>query len=162
MRNQNAKAMAFGGVTAALAVVLGCLAGLIPIATYAIPVLQCLVLQLVLSACGKRTAWAWYAAVSILCLLLCPDKEAAAVFLFMGYYPIVKPRLDRLKFSWLWKLLLFLSVGAVMYGLLIFLFGMTYILVEFTQMGTALAVITLLLGCVTFLLLDRLLSRKRR
>ena len=47
--------------------------------------------QAVLKTCGVRIAWAWYGAVAILSLLLAPDKEAAAVFAFLGYYPIVTP-----------------------------------------------------------------------
>lgn len=162
MPNRNAKAMAFGGVTAALAVTLGCLAGMIPIATYVIPVLQCLVLHFVVKACGSKTAWVWYAAVSILSALLCPDKEAAAFFVFLGYYPIVKPRLDKLPLNVLWKLLLFLVSSATVYGLLIFLLGMEELAAEFAQMGKWLGSVTLILGCATFLLLDRLLTKLSR
>lgn len=159
INRQNAKAMAFCGVTAALAVTLGCMAGLITVATYVIPVLQCLVLQLVLGICGRKMSWVWYAAVSLLSLLLCPDKEAAAMFVFLGYYPIIKPFLDRLPASWLWKLLLFAAACLGLYSLLIFVFGMSQIAQEFTQMGLALGAVCLILGCITFLLLDRLLTK---
>ena len=79
---------------AALAVVIMSLGTLIPVATFVCPVLCMLILQLVLKLCGSRIAWAWYGAVAILSLLMAPDKEAAAVFLFLGYYPVVKPRMD--------------------------------------------------------------------
>lgn len=161
MRNQNAKAMAFGGVTAALAVVLGCLAGMIPIATYVIPVLQCMVLQLVFSLYGAKTAWIWYAAVSILGVLLCPDKEAAAMFVFLGYYPIIKPALDKLPASPVWKTGFFLAATAAMYALLICVFGMNDLSEEFRELGLILGGVCLVLGCVTFLLLDKLLTRFR-
>ena len=108
---------------AALAVVIMCLGGLIPIATYVCPVICTLLLSVVLKRCGKRDAWAWYGAVSVLCLLMAPDKEAAAVFLFLGYYPIVKPVLDRKKCSWIWKGLLFNLSVLAMYWLLIALLG---------------------------------------
>ena len=77
--------IALGGVLAALAVVLMCMGTLIPVATYVCPMLCAMILQLVLKTCGKRIAWAWYGAVSILSLLMAPDKEAAAVFLALGY-----------------------------------------------------------------------------
>jgi hypothetical protein len=93
-------------------------------------------------------------------LLLSADKEAAAVFVFLGYYPIVKPRLDKLKFSMLWKLLLFNAVTVLMYTLLMTVFGMAALGEEFRDMGTVLLALTLGLGNVTFLLLDRILSRK--
>ena len=69
-----------GGVFAALAVVIMNLGGLIPMATYVCPTLCMVILSFVHMACGRRIAWSWYAAVSILSLLMSPDKEAAAVF----------------------------------------------------------------------------------
>ena len=117
--------MALGGILAAVAVVIMNLVGLIPVNTYVVPVLCMVLLQLVLKNCGKRVAWAWYAAVSILGLLMCPDKEAAAVFAALGYYPILKPWLDRRKCKWLWKGLLFNTVILSLYWLLMHVMGMT-------------------------------------
>lgn len=162
MRNSQAKQMALGGVFAALAVIVMCMGGLIPVATFVCPMLCILMLKMILSLCGSRVAWAWYGAVAILSVLLGPDKEAAAVFVFLGYYPIVKPKLDRMKLSWLWKLLLFNVVIGLMYWLLIHLFGLAYIAAEFTELGTVMTVVTLILGNVTFIMLDILLGRKLR
>ena len=152
--------MAIGGVFAALAVVIMSMGTLIPVATYVCPMLCMLILRLILPMCGKRIAWAWYGAVAVLSLLLCPDKEAAAVFAFLGYYPIVKSKLDTLRFPLLWKLGLFNAATVVMYWLLMFVFGMDAIAQEFQDMGTVLLAATLVLGNVTFLLLDRILSGK--
>ena len=82
--------MALGGTLAALAVVLMLLGGIIPIGTYCCPILASLLLIPVLDACGTRLALAWYGAVALLAVLLCPDKETAAVFVFFGYYPANK------------------------------------------------------------------------
>ena len=133
---------------------------LIPVATYVCPMLCALMLQLVLKICGKRIAWAWYGAVSILSLLLAPDKEAAAVFLALGYYPIVKPGLERRKGKWLLKGLFFNGMILLTYWLLLHLFGMAQLAAEFTEMGILLVAVMLLLGNVTFFLLDRLLETK--
>jgi hypothetical protein len=160
MRRSPAKQIALGGVLAALAVVIMSFGGLIPIATYVSPMLCMLMLRLVCLICGRRIGWAWYGAVAILGLLLSADKEAAAVFAFLGYYPIIKPRLDKLRFSMLWKLLLFNSAMVLMYWLLMAVFGMAALAEEFRDMGAVLLVLTLVLGNVTFLLLDRILSRK--
>ena len=154
--------MALGGVMAALAVVIMSLGGLIPLATYICPMLCILLLKTVLQICGSRIAWAWYGAVSILSLLLGPDKEAAAVFVFLGYYPIVKPKLDAAKLSWLWKGLLFNASVLAMYWLLIHLFGMAQVAAEFRELGTAMLIVTLLLGSLCFFLVDRILNRKLR
>ncbi len=154
--------MALGGVMAALAVVIMSLGGLIPLATYCCPVLCILLLQFVLRLCGKQTAFAWYLAVSILGLLLGNDKEAAAVFLFIGYYPLVKPKLERLKFPWLWKALLFNVSILVMYWLLINLFGMAQVASEFAELGIVMLIVTLLMGNFCFFLVDVILGRKLR
>ena len=102
----------------------------------------------------------WYAAVAILCSLLAPDKEAAAVFAFLGYYPIIKPKLDRMKVRWLWKGLLFNAAILVMYWLLMHLLGLEQVTAEFAEMGMVMTVLLLVLGNLTFFLLDRLLGMK--
>ena len=149
-----------GGILAALAVVILCMGTLIPVATFVCPVLCMLLLRLVCKLCGNRIGWAWYGAVAILGALLGPDKEAAAVFVALGYYPIIKPKMDALRLQWLWKGLLFNAVILVMYWLLMNLFGMAQIAGEFEEMGMVMTVVTLLLGNVTFFLLDRLLGKK--
>lgn len=145
---------------AALAVVIMSMGTLIPVATYVCPMLCALVLQLVLKICGKRIAWAWYGAVSLLSLLMAPDKEAAAIFLALGFYPIVKPGLDRRKGKWLLKGLFFNGMILLTYWLLMHLLGMAQLAAEFTEMGNLLVVLMLLLGNLTFFLLDRLLETK--
>lgn len=156
------KSTALGGVMAALALVIMCLGGLIPFATFVCPMLCILLLQLVAMLCGNRIGWAWYGAVAILSILLGPDKEGSALFLFLGFYPLVKPKLEKLPLSWLWKALLFNAAILLMYTLLIHLFGMAALGAEFQQMGTVLLALTLILGNVTFFLLDKILSRKFR
>ncbi len=152
--------MALGGVLAALAVVIMAMGTLIPVATYVCPVLCLIIGKVVLSLCGKRIAWAWYGAVAILGLLLAPDKEAAAVYAFLGYYPIVKPTLDGKKFSWLWKGLLFNVSVLVLYWLLMRLFGLEQITREFSDLGMAMTAVLLVLGNLVFFLLDRILGKR--
>ncbi|MGM9550491.1 MAG: hypothetical protein ACI3V5_11700 [Faecousia sp.] len=159
-KRTSASAVALGGVLAALAVVIMSMGTIIPVATYICPMLCAVLLQVVLKTCGERIAWAWYGAVAVLSALLAPDKEAAAVFVFLGYYPIVKPRLDRLKFCWLWKGLLFNVSVLVMYWLLLRLFGLRQVTEDFAEMGAVMLVILLILGNVTFFLLDRLLEKR--
>lgn len=162
MRNNGAKQIALGGMMAALAVVIMSLGGMIPSATFVCPMLCCLILQIVRTICGDRMAWAWYGAVAILSLLMGPDKEAAAVFVFLGYYPILKPKFDKSRLKWVWKLLYFNVVILAMYLLLIHLFGMAQLAQEWEELGIWMTGIMLLLGNVTFFLLDRVLSKKFR
>lgn len=162
MRNKKASSVALGGVLAAVAVVIMCLGGLIPLATYICPMLCAIIAFLVLQYCGRKTAWVWYAVVAILCLLLGPDKEAAAVFLMLGYYPIIKPIFEHSRLHWLWKLLLFNGSVILLYRLLLGLFGMTDIASDFAVLGTIGLVIMLLLGNAVFFMLDFLLTMLQR
>lgn len=159
MRNNSAKKIAISGMLAAVALVIMCMGGMIPVATYVCPVL-CMVLGcFVLRICGRRYAWTWYGAVAILSLLIGPDKEAAAVFLFLGYYPLIKQKIDDLRFSWVFKLLYFNVVITALYGLLIFVLGLGELYAEFSTAGIAGLALMLLLGNFTFFLLDRVLCR---
>ena len=154
----NSKNMAMGGVFAALAVVIMNLGGLIPMATYVCPAICMVILSFVHMACGSRIAWTWYAAVSILSLLMSPDKEAAAVFAFLGYYPILKPKIEKMKGRWLWKLAVFNISMVVLYSILIRIMGITEITGESEELAGIMLIVLLVLGNVTFLALDRLLT----
>lgn len=158
-KNTPAKAVAFGGMMAALAVILMAMGTILPVATYACPMLCAMLLQIVLKLCGKRMAWAWFGAVAVLSALLAPDKEAASVFAFLGYYPIIKPWLDRRKLSWLWKGALFNGAIFLLYWLLMAVLGMEALVSDFSGMGVGMLAVCLILGNITFFLLDRSLTR---
>ena len=162
MKRTAASNMALGGIMAALAVVIMCMGGLIPVATFVCPMLCMLLITVVTRRCGDRIGWAWYGAVAILSLLMSPDKEAAAVFTALGYYPIIKPKMDKLPFKWPIKIAYFNIVILAMYYLLLNLFGMAELVEEFAEMGVIMTIVTLALGNFTFLLLDQLLGRDLR
>ena len=153
------KAIALGGMLGAVAMVIMCLGGLIPVSTYICPVMCMLILQMVLNLCGRKIAWAWYIMVSLLSLLLGPDKEAAALLALLGYYPIIKPKMDCLPLKILWKLVLFNAVTVFMYTAVVALLGLEAIIVEHNFLGYASLALMILLGNATFFLLDKLLTR---
>lgn len=150
--------VALGGVTAALAVLFMSLGTVIPLTTFVWPMLCMLLLCLVLPRLGNRLAWAWYTAVALLSILLAPDKEAVAMFVFLGWYPIVKLPLEKCRLRIVIKFLLFNVAVFSMYWLLISLFGMEYLKAELLGEGLWVTAIILLMGNVTFFLLDRILS----
>ena len=160
--NSASRTVALGGVLAALALCVMWLGGLLGIATYVSPMLCAILLQIVKNICGNRLGWAWYGAVAILSLLLAADKEAAAVFAALGYYPLVKSRLEKTKWPWLWKGLLFNAVILALYWLLIHLMGMDALAEEFAEAGAVMTVVMLVLGNVVFFLLDKVLSKRFR
>lgn len=156
------KMMAMGGVMAALAVVIMCMGGLIPVATFVCPLICCLILQFISGMLKTRMCWVWYAVVSVLSLLLGPDKEAAAVFVFLGYYPIIRPLFPKKFWGWILKFLYFNVSILAMYWILIHFLGVDQIVQDYAEFRGAMGAILILLGNVTFFLLDRLLALAKR
>lgn len=159
-----ARDVALGGMMAALAVVIMALGGAVPLNTFLCPILCMMLLRFVFHSCGKRIAWAWYGAVCLLGLLLGPDKEAAAIFLALGYYPILKPRLDRIPGGLLVKMILFNAVILALYWTLIRILGLEQISQDYAEMGHVMNAVMVILGNITFWLLDIVLGKpmKRR
>ena len=158
MRNNHARFIALSGVLAAVAVVIMALGGLIPVATYICPMLCCLTQFLVLRFCGKKLAWTWFVAVCILSLMIGPDKEAVMVFIGLGCYPILKVKFEKHRVSWLLKLLFFNVSIFLVYLVMIHFLGMESVAAENTEFGLIGLAILMLLGNMTFFLLDRLLT----
>lgn len=159
--NQTAKQIALGGVLAALAVVILLLGGIIPMGTYLAPMLASLPLIVLLAELPKGLCIGWYAVVAVLGAVLCPDKETAFVFVFLGWYPILRPALERLP-RWLRipvKLLIFLIAVSALYALLILVFQLEALVNEARETGIPMLIGLLAVGCVTFLLFDLLLFR---
>ena len=150
-----ARQMALGGMMAAVCVVIMCLGGMIPVNTYVCPVLCILANRIVLDRCGRKTGWCCYLATAVLSLLLAPDREAALVYVFLGYYPMLRPAFERLGPVKLpAKLAFFTLAGAASYGVLLLVMGAGAAMSE----GWLLTAVTVLLWDVLFLLVDRLLG----
>ena len=157
-----ARPLALCGVLAALAVVLLCLGGVIPGAVFCAPILAMGVLLPVLEELGPKAAGTAYAAVSILALLLAPDRETAFVYLFFGWYPILRPKIAALP-SRLVRLLARLAVcnaaALLLYGLILRIMGLTEELLGAAWYFNA---ALLAMGNIVFLLTDSTLARLTR
>jgi len=164
MRRGKSTEIALCGMMTALAVVILCLGGLIPAATFCCPVLASLVLLPVMQRWGRWDAVLVWAASAVLGLLLGPDKEAAALYAALGYYPAIRAGLDRKRpaLRWALKLLLFNGATIALYALLIFVLGLNALVEEYRATGTALLIATLALGNVVFVIYDFLLKRLER
>ena len=97
MRSKAAK-VALCGVVSALSVVLMLMTGIVPVATIALPALAgCLTIAIVAET-NVRYGFAVYCVVSVLAILLTPDREAILFYiLFFGYYPTLYGLLMRIK-----------------------------------------------------------------
>ena len=110
---------------AALGTVFMLINNVIPTLTYISPMLASIALIPVVVECEKKYGWMTWAVTSILSLMLCADRESAFFYLFIGFYPILKPSFDRIPEKTpriLAKLLLF----ALAFSAKVFM--MTYVL----------------------------------
>ena len=156
---RHSRQMALGGMLTAVSVVIMCLGSVIPINTYVCPVLCILVTRPVLDRCGRRIGWCYYLATAILSLLLAPDREAALVYAFLGYYPMLRPFFEKLgPVKGIAKLVFFTLAGAAAYGVLLLVMGVGAAMNE----GWLLTAVTVILWDVLFLLVDRLLGIRKR
>ena len=158
MINKNAKKIALCGVFASLAIVIMCLGGLIPIATYISPILLMLIGCVIMKLVGVKLAWTWYVVVSILSLLLSADKESACMYLALGYYPYLKQWFERSKLHYILKFIYFNCAIASVYGILLYLIGLQQLIQDFEGIGFLGLSVILLMGNAVFFMLDRILT----
>ena len=159
MKGSKSWAMAYCGMAAALCVALMLLGAVVPVLMFIAPAVASLLIATVCMECGMKMALTAYGVVSLLSLLFVPDKEVALVFVFLlGYYPLVKPKLERIRPKLLrgtCKLLLCNGAVLAMYGLVLLLVPAGSISQELRTTALAVSLATLSMGNVAFLLYDR-------
>jgi hypothetical protein len=158
---RKARQIALTGMLVALATVIMSLGGMIPLATFCCPMLAGMMLVPVFVECGEKMSWAAYIAMALLGLMLCPDKEAAFLLVFLGHYPVLRWRLEQIRGRWLRilvKLAVFNIAIALTYGVLLWVLQMDALLQEYREAGIIMTGFTLLLGNITLLMYDRVLA----
>ena len=159
---KNSSRVALGGVIASLCVLLMMMTGFFPFLTYAAPLLVGFLLIAVVCDCGYRWAVLVYLVVALLSVFIVPDKQAAMVFLFLGYYPILKEYLDhKMKpglLIWLVKFLVFNLSMIAAYGLMIYVFRMPDVMTEMGELGKWTGIVTLAAGNIVFLVFEMALN----
>ena len=151
--------MALCGLLTALAVVVMALAGAIGIGTFLGPMLAMAVLLPLLEENGAKTALLAYVATSVLGVLIVPELELALVYGAFGWYPILRPKLNRISSRPVraaLKVTLCTAVILLLYGVLLRLLGMT---ADLLGIGIVWKLALLVLGIATFLLMDLALGR---
>ena len=154
-----ARPLALCGLLSALAAALLILGGVLPGMVFCAPILAMGVLLPVLEEWGPKAAGTSYAAVSILALLLPANRETAFVYLFFGWYPILRPKIAALPsrpLRVLARLAVCSAAAVLLYGLALRLMGLTAELLESAWYFNA---ALLAAGNVVFLLTDSTLAR---
>lgn len=154
--------LALCGVLCALAVAFLWLSGVLPLSTYIWPILASATLLPSREECRASYAWSCFAAAAILGLLLCADKEAALVFCFLGYYPLLKPKFDAIAsraLRFLAKLGLCTVTMGLMYAPIIFVFKLPAVVQEFSDSAPWLLIATAAMGLLLFFVYDLAIDR---
>ncbi len=146
-------------VCSALSVVF-MLLGYFPYLTYAVPAVAGLFVMIPLIEVGTSYAFASYAVSSAIVFLVAEPETKVLYILLLGYYPIVKALIERLRkapLEWVLKLILFNVTVAATYFALKFL---TNIDVEdFGPLGKYGAYVFVVLCNIAFVMYDIAVSR---
>ena len=153
--------VSLGGIAAALGLVLMFLTFLVPVGTYAFPAFAGILLAVIVIEIGYGYAVAVFAATALLSFLLITDKEAALLYaIFLGYYPILKSMIERIKSriaQYLIKLNVFNITMIAAYFIAVNLLSMPTD--SFSVMGISLPWLFLLIGNAVFVLYDLCVTR---
>ena len=152
-----ARPLALCGLLSALAAALLIPGGVLPGMVFCAPILAMGVLLPVLEEWGPKAAGTSYAAVSILALLLPANRETAFVYLFFGWYPILRPKIAALPsrpLRVLARLAVCSAAAVLLYGLALRLMGLTEEIAAWYVNALLLAA-----GNAVFLLTDATLAR---
>ena len=150
------------GIMCGLALAMMFFLSMIPTFEYVSPAVAGILIWVISERLGVKYGLVSYLAVGILCCFFTPNFEAAMMYVFLlGYYPILRQFFHKINIRPL-RLVAKLSLYAVSavccYLLLIYLFGMTYLLEDFGEFGKYGSLILLGFGAVAFLLYDTFLG----
>ena len=152
--------IAIGGLLTAFACMIIIISNVFPSGMYTFPALSGVIILVLSFVAGQGIAWSSYIAVSIVSFLLCTSKEATLCFiLFLGYYPLIRQYLQKIKLKFvrlIIKLLIFNSAASGIYFLLLYVFSLPGD--EFEIFGVSLPLIFLFIMNVVFLIYDIALS----
>ncbi len=150
--------VAVGGVVSALCLTLMFMTGVFPLLSMAIPIYAGAMMIVVAHEVSTSWAFAAYCAVSLLSLFLTPDKEASTLFImFFGYYPIILPKLDKIKTAPLkiiFKLAVFNGAIILWYKLITFIMGVYDFFGDFSFLGEYAVVGVMIFINLVFFLYD--------
>ncbi len=105
------------GLLGALAVVEMLIGSLLWVGIYAVPLLSIWTLLPVLKLYGRKASFTAYVAVAVLALILVPDRELSLFYCCFGWWPAVRPSVQKIhnkKLRLLAKLLIYIAAVSLM------------------------------------------------
>ena len=160
-RSTGARYIALCAIISAIGVLVLFLGSIVDVLDLSAAMMASILCAVVLIEMGKLWPWLTYAVISVLSLLLLPNKLPGFIFLLCGYYPIIKQKLERQKrfVAWIIKIVIFNFLCTV-FLLSCSLFFPGYDTVLFSSVGKALSLaITYALGNFIFVLYDIALTK---
>ena len=158
VKRRAAAMAAYSGIFCGLSVCVMLLGGVIPVATYAAPLLASVFLVPLRDEFGRSCAWTCWGAVTLLALLLGLDREAALFYAFTGFWPIVREDVNiRLRpgpVRFALKTGIFALMIGAMYSLLCLVLRVDAVVSEFGEMGTVMTAAFFALLCLCLHLYD--------
>ncbi len=159
MKNKSFR-VAFCGLVSALALVFMLSTTIIPVATYAFPCFAGFLLIAVVVEFGEKWALAAYFVISVLSVFLAGDKEAVVYFIaFLGFYPIVKSFIERIRSKAVQYVIKYALFTACMIGAFtVCKFILKIPDEEFTVMGFYIPWVFLIAAEIVFFVYDKCVS----
>lgn len=162
MPRKNIRTLALCAVLSALGVVILLLGSFIEVLDLSAAILASLLITVAVIEAGRFWPWLTYAVITAISLLLLPNRLPAVAFLLMGYYPVLKEKLERIKnrvLQWIIKIALFNALLTMLLIILRLFFPAVDISL-FPGLGRVMTyVVAYLLGNVMFVLYDIVLTR---
>ena len=131
-----------------------------PYLTYAIPAIAGLMIMAVVIEINCKWAFLSFLSSAVLVFLVAEKESGLLYVLFLGYYPIIKALLERLRkpvIEWTVKVLIFNGAMLAVYLCFAGMFGIS--LEDFGSLGKYGSLILLGLGNIVFVLYDIAVSR---
>ncbi|MEE1061967.1 MAG: hypothetical protein UH080_09185 [Ruminococcus sp.] len=146
---------------AAVSLVLMLITGIFPFGTFALPCIAGMMITSIVIECGYKWAFAVYAIVSVLALIIAGDKEAVVYFIMLfGYYPILKGVFEgRIKNTIVQYLLKYAVFNvAVISAFLISIFILSVPIEEFSIGDYFVPWLFLIAGNIFFIIYDKAIT----
>ena len=161
-QKQRIRLTALCAVLAALGVVLLLIGSLIESLDLSAAMFASFLITIAVIEGGGYWPWLTYSVVTLISLLLLPNKLPAVAFLLYGYYPIVKEKLERIRnraVTWFIKLVSFnLTLIALCVAMQLLFTGIDFYILPANYVALNYIVI-LGVGNLAFVLYDVLLTR---
>ena len=150
--------MALCGVFGALSITILLFGFMVPMATYICPAAAAFLLLPVAYEYGEKTSFTLYLAVSVLAMILIPEKEFVLMYVFVfGLYSAFKFRADKIRpklLQMVLKTVFALVTTFLSYFVLLVVFPNPVLTGELGEMGMALIIAFFVLFAVTFIMYD--------